>query len=52
MEYRKMNNPSQCVERIQEKLEDYKLSCKEICDDKVRRQFEMVINDLEEILYD
>lgn len=52
MEYRKTNNPSWCIERIQEKIEDYKISCKEIPDEEIRRQLEIVIDDLETILYE
>ena len=48
---RKTNNPSWCVERIQEKIEDYKKSAKETFDPEVRRQLEIIIDDLEEILY-
>ena len=49
---RKTNNPSWCVERIQEKIEDYKISIKETGNEEVRRQLEIVVCDLEEILYD
>lgn len=48
---RKINNPSWCVERIQEKIEDYKMSVKETEDSEVRNQLEIIIEDLEEILY-
>ena len=48
---RKTNNPSWCVERIQEKIEDYKRSAKGTINPEVRRQLEIVIDDLEEILY-
>ena len=48
---RKINNPSWCVERIQEKIEDYKESVRKTFDPEVRRQLEIIINDLEEILY-
>lgn len=48
---RKMNNPSWCCEKIQEKIEDYKISIKETQDPEVKRQLEIVIDDLEEILY-
>lgn len=48
---RKTNNHSWCVERIQEKIEDYKESVRETFDPEVRRQLEIIINDLEEILY-
>lgn len=48
---RKMNNPSWCCEKIQEKIEDYKVSIKETKDPEVKRQLEIVVDDLEEILY-
>lgn len=48
---RKMNNPSWCIERIQEKIEDYKASVRETTDSDVRRQLEIIIDDLEDILY-
>lgn len=48
---RKMNNPSWCIERTQEKLEDYKESVKETTESNVRRQLEIIIDDLENILY-
>lgn len=48
---RKTNNPSWCIERIQEKIEDYKTSVRETLDPDVRRQLEIIIDDLEEILY-
>lgn len=50
--YRKTNNPSWCIERIQEKIEDYKISCKETPEEDVRRQLEIIIDDLETILYE
>ncbi len=48
---RKINNPSWCIERIQEKIEDYKMSVKETEDPEVCNQLEIIIEDLEEILY-
>jgi hypothetical protein len=48
---RKLNNPMWCCKQIEEKIKDYKLSLTEIDDDKVHRQLEIVIDDLEEILY-
>ena len=48
---RKTNNPSWCIERIQEKIEDYKASVRETTDSDVRRQLEIIIDDLEDILY-
>ncbi len=48
---RKTNNPSWCIERIQEKIEDYKVSVRETTDSDVRRQLEIIIDDLEDILY-
>lgn len=50
--YRKTNNPLWCIERIQEKIEDYKISCKETPEEDVRRQLEIIIDDLETILYE
>lgn len=49
---RKTNNPSWCIERIQEKIEDYKLNAQKITEPEVRRQLEIIIEDLEDILYD
>ena len=48
---RKRNNPKRCCDQIEEKIKDYKLSLTEIDDDEVRRQLEIVIDDLEAILY-
>lgn len=48
---RKTNNPSWCIERIQEKIEDYKVNVRETTDSNVRRQLEIIIDDLEDILY-
>ena len=48
---RKMNNSAWCCEKIQEKIEDYKASLKETKDPEVKRQLEIVVDDLEEILY-
>ena len=48
---RKINNPLWCIERIQEKIEDYKESARKTIDPEVRRQLEIIIDDLEEILY-
>lgn len=48
---KKTNNPTYCVEQIQKKIEDYKLSLTETENDEVRIQLEIVIDDLEEILY-
>lgn len=48
----KRNNPSWCCDKIEEKIEDYKLSVKETTDENVRRQLEIIIEDLESILYD
>lgn len=49
---RKRNNPSWVCDQIEEKIKDYKLSLKETYNDDVRRQLEIVIDDLESILYD
>lgn len=48
---KKTNNPTWCVEQIQKKIEDYKLSLTETESEEVRIQLEIVIDDLEEILY-
>lgn len=48
---RKTNNPSWCIDRIKEKIEDYKISMNETINPDVRRQLEIIIDDLEEILY-
>lgn len=48
---RKRNNPTWCCDQIEEKIKDYKLSLTEIDDDEVCRQLEIVIDDLEAILY-
>jgi hypothetical protein len=49
---RKRNNPIWCCDQIEEKIKDYKLSLTEIDDDEVCRQLEIVIDDLESILYE
>lgn len=59
MSDRKRNNASWCCDQIEEKIEDYKVSLIEfdkldIPDEakkKVKRQLEIVIDDLETILY-
>lgn len=48
---RKLNNPMWCCEQIEEKIKDYKLSLTETDNDEVRTQLEIIIDDLEEILY-
>ena len=48
---RKRNNPTWCCDQIEEKIKDYTWSLTEIDDDEVRRQLEIVIDDLEAILY-
>lgn len=47
---RKRNNPTWCCDQIEEKIKDYKLSLTEI-KEEVKRQMEIVIDDLESILY-
>lgn len=49
---RKRNNPSWCCDQIEEKIKDYKISLTEIEDEEVKRQLEIVIDDLETILYE
>ena len=48
---RKRNNPTWCCDRSEEKIKDYKLSLTEIKEKEVKRQMEIVIDDLESILY-
>ena len=48
---RKRNNPTWCCDQIEEKIKDYKLSLTEIREEEVKRQIEIVIDDLESILY-
>jgi hypothetical protein len=45
------NDPSWCCDQIEEKIKDYKLSLTETTDEEVKRQLEIIIDDLEEILY-
>lgn len=47
---KKRNNPTWCCDQIEEKIKDYKLSLTEI-KEEVKRQMEIVIDDLESILY-
>ena len=47
---RKRNNPTWCCDQIEEKIKDYKISLTEI-KEEVKRQMEIVIDDLESILY-
>lgn len=49
---RKTNNPSWCVEQIQEKIEDYKAIIRERGEMGSKIPLEIIINDLEKILYD
>ena len=49
---RKRNNPIWCCDQIEEKIKDYKISLTEIEDEEVKRQLEIVIDDLETILYE
>lgn len=48
---RKLNNPTWCCDQIEEKIKDYKISLTEIKEEEVKRHMEIVINDLESILY-
>lgn len=43
---RKRNNPSWCCDQIEEKIKDYKISLTEIEDEEVKRQLEIVIDEL------
>lgn len=47
---RKRNNPTWCCDQIEEKIKDYKISLTKI-KEEAKRQMEIVINDLESILY-
>jgi hypothetical protein len=49
---RKRNNPTWCCDQIEEKIKDYKKSLTEIKEEEAKRQMEIVINDLESILYE
>lgn len=52
-EYRKTNNPSWCCEKIQEKIEVYKLLSKDnTLELRERSIFKVIVEDLEEILYE
>ena len=48
---RKRNNPTWCCDQIEEKIKDYKKSLTGIKEEEAKRQMEIVINDLESILY-
>lgn len=48
---KKWNEPMWCCKQIEEKIKDYKLSLSETENEDVRKQLEIVIEDLEEILY-
>lgn len=47
---RKRNNSTWCCDQIEEKIKDYKISLIEI-KEEVKRQMEIVVDDLESILY-
>ena len=48
---RKRNNPTWCFDQIEEKIKDYKISLSETDNKEVRRSLEIIIDDLETILY-
>lgn len=48
---RKRNSPTWCCDQIEEKIKDYKISLTEIKEEEVKGQLEVVIDDLESILY-
>lgn len=48
---RKRNNPTWCCDQIEKKIKDYKISLGETDNKEVRRQLEIIIDDLETILY-
>lgn len=45
------NNPSWCCDKIEELIEDYKISAMETENEEVKRQLQITIEDLENILY-
>ncbi|WP_180272668.1 hypothetical protein [Konateibacter massiliensis] len=47
----KRNNPEWCCQQIEDKIQDYKISITETENEDVRRQLEIIVEDLEEILY-
>lgn len=49
---RKRNNPTWCCDQIEEKIKDYKSSLAEIDNEAVKKHMEVVIDDLEKILYE
>lgn len=48
---RKRNNSSWCCDKIEELIEDYKISIEETDNEDVRRQLRITVDDLENILY-
>lgn len=48
---KKRNNSTWCCDQIEEKVKDYKIYLTEIKEEEVKRQMEIVIDDLESILY-
>lgn len=56
---KKRNNSVWCCDKIEEKIADYKISLTEIAEltisneakEEIKKQLEIVINDLENILY-
>lgn len=48
---RKRNNSTWCCDQIEEKIKDYKISLIEIKEEEVKRQMEIIVDDLESILY-
>ena len=48
---RKRNNSTWRCDQIEEKIKDYKISLIEIKEEEVKRQMEIVVDDLESILY-
>lgn len=45
------NNSSWCCDKIEELIKDYKISIQETDNQDVKRQLEIVVDDLENILY-
>lgn len=48
---RKRNNSTWCCDQNEEKIKDYKISLIEIKEEEAKRQMEIVVDDLESILY-
>ena len=49
--YGKLNNPSWCCDRIQEKIEEYKRKIWQTSNIEVKQELANIVKDLEDILY-